>query len=129
MSRRVKGWLTLALAALLGAQVSSQQAAVKPLAAFHQDVDPAIDTLWAAYDRTAAMDHVKFISQYWRLAGNPGYNATVDRIQARLKAAGIATRVEEYPTGPAWDHSSASLAVVKPGAPDEVVLSRDKDRL
>ncbi len=95
----------------------------------YKDVDPAIDALWASYDRTAAMDHVKFISQYWRLAGNPGYNATVDRIQARLKSAGIATRVEEYPTGPAWDHSAASLAVVRSGAPDEVVLSREKDRL
>ncbi|HVQ41044.1 MAG TPA: peptidylprolyl isomerase, partial [Vicinamibacterales bacterium] len=97
--------------------------------AFHKDVDPAIDAMWASYDRTAAMDHVKFISQYWRLAGNPGYNATVDRIESRLKTAGIATRVEEYPAGPAWDHSAASLAIVRPGAPDEVVLSRDKDRL
>ena len=133
--RRVfaQGSLTLAVVAALSAQASSQavqQATTQsPLVAFHKDVDPAIDAMWASYDRTAAMDHVKFISQYWRLAGNPGYNATVDRIESRLKTAGIATRVEEYPTGPAWDHSSASLAVVKPGAPDEVVLSRDKDRL
>jgi Zn-dependent M28 family amino/carboxypeptidase len=112
-------------AAFVQKPVTTQSA----LVAFHKDVDPAIDAMWAAYDRTAAMDHVKFISQYWRLAGNPGYNATVDRIQARLKTAGIATRVEEYPTGPAWDHSAASLAVIRTGAPDEVVLSREKDRL
>jgi cyclophilin family peptidyl-prolyl cis-trans isomerase len=107
----------------------AQQTVQSPLAGFHKDVDPAIDALWTNYDRAAAMDHVRFISQYWRLAGNPGYNATVDRIQARLKSAGIATSVEEYPTGPAWDHSAASLNVIRQGAPDEVVLSRDKDRL
>lgn len=106
-----------------------EQAPASPLIGFHKDVDPAIDALWSSYDRSAAMDHVRFISQYWRLAGNPGYNATVDRIQARLESAGIATSIEEYPTGPAWDHSAASLALVRPGAPDEVVLSREKDRL
>lgn len=116
-------------AALWTAGGLAQQTVQSSLVAFHNDVDPAINALWASYDRTAAMDHVKFISQYWRLAGNPGYNATVDRIQARLKSAGIATSVEEYPTGPAWDHSAASLSVIRQGAPDEVVLSKEKDRL
>ena len=116
-------------AALWSAGGLAHQTAQSPLAAFHKDIDPSIDALWASYDRTAAMDHVRFISQYWRLAGNPGYNATVDRIQARLKSAGIATSVDEYPTGPAWDHSAASLAVIRQGAPDEVVLSKEKDRL
>src|SRR5262245_49074131 len=107
MNRRPLLVAATLIAALWSAGGSAQQSAVSPapaLAAFHKDVDPAIDALWANYDRAAAMEHVKFINQYWRLAGNPGYNATVDRIQARLKSAGITTHVEEYPTGPAWDH-------------------------
>ncbi|HVJ29534.1 MAG TPA: hypothetical protein VNA66_04430, partial [Gammaproteobacteria bacterium] len=68
-----------------------------PRAGFHKLVDPAIDALWAGYDATAAMGHVRFISQYWRLPGNPGYNLTVDRIRERLTAAGLTVKVEEYP--------------------------------
>ena len=34
-----------------------------PRAGFHKLVDPAIDALWAGYDTTAAMSHVRFISQ------------------------------------------------------------------
>ena len=107
--------------------ISSQD---DPRRGFHAAVDPAIDAIWAGYDSAAAMGHVRFISQYWRLAANPGYNATVDRIRERLTAAGLAVKVEEYPAGgPAWDHSMATLAIVGTGGADEVVLSRDKDRL
>jgi len=101
-----------------------------PRRGFHATIDPAIDAIWADYNQTAAMDHVKFIGQYWRLAGNPGYNATVDRIRERLTAAGLKVSVEEYPgNGQSWDHSAATLAIVRPGAADEVVLSREKDHL
>ncbi len=97
---------------------------------FHAAVDPAIDAIWTGYDRSAAMEHVRFISQYWRIAGNPGYNATVDRIRDRLTKAGLAVSIDEYPSsGPAWDHSQGTLAIVRAGAADEVVLSREKDRL
>jgi aminopeptidase YwaD len=42
----------------------------------------------------AAMDIVRFMDQYWRIAGNPGFNASVDRIRDGLQKAGLQTRVE-----------------------------------
>ena len=93
-------------------------------------VEPVIDAVWKGYDQNAAMDHVRFMSQYWRLAGNTGYNSTIDRIQKRLSAAGISTSIDEYPNNnPAWDHSVGTLALVTDGKPDQVVLSREQDRL
>jgi aminopeptidase YwaD len=103
-------------------------------------IDPVIDAAWAAYDMTAATGHVQFVSQFWRLPGNAGYDATLDRVAARLegdrasfydsrkKAPG--TFFDEYAnTGRGWDHSIGTLAIVHPGAADEIVLSREKERL
>ncbi len=94
---------------------------------FSATIDPVIAALWSGYDMSAAMEHVRFINQYWRLAGNPGYNATVDRIRDRVTAAGLKVAVEEYPTGPAWDYSVGTVAIA--GSPEQIVLSRDKERL
>ena len=129
--------LTLAAAALsLTAgtliQADGRLAALQdePRRGLHAAVDPAIDAIWAGYDASAAMGHVRFISQYWRLAANPGYNASIDRIRERLTAAGVSVKVEEYRSGgPAWDHTAATLAIVGTGGADEAVLSREKDRL
>jgi aminopeptidase YwaD len=105
-------------------------------------VDPIIDALWTAFDERAALGHVQFISQYWRLPGNPGYNASIDRIRDRLLAAGFSSGpattapdtprvlVEEYAgQGRAWDYTVGTVAIVRPGEPDDVVLSRDQQRL
>ena len=101
-----------------------------PSARLAATVEPVIDALWTGFDMPAAMAHVRFIGQYWRLAGNPGYNASIDRLRARLAEAGVKTAIEEYPnTGQGWDHTAATLSVVVPGEADDVVLSRDKDRL
>ena len=35
---------------------------------------------------------VTFMDQFWRLAGNPGFNTSIDHIRARLLAAGSAAR-------------------------------------
>src|SRR5437867_2993224 len=53
-------------------------------------IDPVIDALWIRFNRRAAMSHVRFISQYWRIGGNPGYDASINRIHARLVASGFA---------------------------------------
>ena len=112
-------------------------------AGLNRAVDPAIDAIWSGFDERAAMGHVEFISQFWRLPGNTGYNASIDRIRARLTSAGFAERaagaapaavpqawIEEYPNqGKAWEYSAGSVAVVKPGQPDDVVLSKEKQRL
>ena len=108
-------------------------------ASFHATIDPVVDALWTAFDERAALDHVRFISQYWRLPGNTGYNASLDRIRDRLVSAGFAANtssaaprivVEEYAnSGHAWEYTTGTVAIVRPGAQDEIALSRDKDRL
>jgi hypothetical protein len=107
-------------------------------------VDAAIEQLWSRFDMAAAMGHVEFVSRYWRLAGNPGYDATIDRVRERLTAqadrlfaaagtaaAGVGTvAIDSYPSGGhGWDHSVGTLAIVRDGRPDEPVLSREKERL
>jgi len=129
-------------------------------AALAQTMDPVIDALWSRFSRRSALAHVQFISQYWRLSGNVGYNATINRIHQRLVEAGFrdtgdgsvlrkqdpspetpglrqadpsptsSVRVEEYPnSGKGWNYSVGTLAIVHASAPDEVVLSRDKQNL
>ncbi|MGE5834404.1 MAG: peptidylprolyl isomerase [Acidobacteriota bacterium] len=111
-------------------------------------LDPVIDAIWAGFDTGEAQRHVEFISQYWRLPGNAGYDASLDRIQARLSSAGFsalkgapqagasgaAARLffDQYPNTESggWDHTRGTLAIAgSDAAGDEVVLSRDKDRL
>ena len=41
-------------------------------------------------DGNAAMDIVRFMDAYWRISGNPGFNASVDRIRDGLQSAGVA---------------------------------------
>ena len=110
--------------------------------ALTQTLDPVIDALFSRFDLKAAQDHVRFVTQYWRLPGNTGYDATIDRVHARLAASGFHERpatdgnsgpevfVEEYQnSGRGWEHSIGTLAIVRAGRPDEVVLSKAKERL
>ena len=78
-------------------------------------------------DGNAAMDIVRFMDQYWRVSGNPGFNASVDRIRDGLKSAGLAPRIEEFNArGRGWDYTvgTVSFADTK-----EVLLSRERDRV
>jgi len=103
-------------------------------------LDPVIDAAWSAYDMTAAFGHVQFVTEYWRLPGNPGYDATLDRIRARLLASGFAEgkssptpgflTIDSYPnTTHGWDHSIGTLAIVRSSGAEEIVLSRARERL
>src|SRR4051794_26632983 len=58
-------------------------------AGFHAVVDPVIDALWTGFDQQAAFEHVQFISQFWRLPGNTGYDRSIDRIRDRLGSSGF----------------------------------------
>ena len=129
-------WMaTFGLVGLSGQTTGDAQAR----ASFHATIDPVVDALWTAFDERTALDHVQFISQYWRLPGNSGYNASIDRIRDRLVSAGFAASasataphvvVEEYANpGHAWEYTTGTVAIVRPGVQDEVALSRDKDRL
>jgi len=105
-------------------------------------VDPVINALWSRFSRESALDHVKFVSQYWRLSGNPGYNATLDRAKSRMLESGFADGtapagrkaaavwVEEYPnTGKGWSYSIGTLALAREGGADEPVLTRENQNL
>ena len=105
---------------------------------------PVIDRLWDDFDRKAAMAQVQFMDRYWRLPGNEGFDQSLERVKARLVAAGfrdIGTRPTTAITQPSlwfepaatpslgWDQSKATLTIVRDGRAEEIVLSREKERL
>lgn len=105
-------------------------------------LDPVIDALWSRFSRRTALSHVRFISQYWRLSGNVGYNATLNRVKNRLLETGFADGtvstdrrtssvwVEEYPNaGKGWNYSVGTLALMHEEATDEAVLTRENQKL
>lgn len=78
-------------------------------------------------DGSTAMEIVRFMDQYWRVSGNPGFNASVDRIRDGLAAAGLAPRVEEFASrGRGWDYQAGTVSFADSG---EVLLSREHDRV
>jgi hypothetical protein len=78
-------------------------------------------------DGAVAMNVVRFMDQYWRIAGNPGFNASIDTIRDALAAGGLSPRVEEF-AAPArgWDYQAATVSFADTG---EVLTSRDQDRI
>jgi hypothetical protein len=122
---------------------SNQKPATDPVPA---RAERAIDTLLAGFDRHAAMEHVRFMSQYWRLAGNEGFDRSLDRIHERLISSGFAmdtrgngapdgaplahVRVHAYPNqGHGWDHSIAALSLINADGSSTLVLSKARERL
>jgi len=89
------------------------------------------------FDERDALSIVSFMDQYWRLAGNPGFNASIDRIRDRLVASGYGDgaaatgatlRVEEFPNaGRGWDYRVGTLEY--DGGSEPPLLSRDRDRV
>ena len=125
--------------------------------ALAKTIDPVIDALWTRFSRRSAMGHVAYISQFWRLSGNLGYEATITRIHDRLLASGFQERpatptastlsspppstasteqstsstwIEEYPnSGKGWRYTVGTLALEHVGASEEILLSRDLTNL
>ena len=87
------------------------------------------------FDRDGAMDVVRFMDRYWRLAANPGFNASIDHIRTRLEGVGFGRpnsagtiRVDEFAGGSrGWDYRTGTLAF--DGDADPVLLSRERDRV
>jgi hypothetical protein len=86
-------------------------------------------------DPLAAMETVRYMDQFWRIAGNPGFNSSIDHVRARLVAAGFAekpekdrpfVRVDEWGQTRGWDYQVGTLAFADDG---EVLLSRLRDRV
>jgi aminopeptidase YwaD len=71
---------------------------------------PVINASWREFDRRAAMSTVEFMSQYWRLAGNAGFDASIDRARARLIDAGFTDPASRPPRSDRSGQSGASSA-------------------
>ncbi|HQX81308.1 MAG TPA: M28 family peptidase [Vicinamibacterales bacterium] len=119
-------------------RVRAELAAARQMpAAMAARVQPVIDQAWAGFDPAAAMAQVEFASRYWRLAGNEGYDATLDRVRARLeevRSPGASAPgnlfVETAATpSPGWDYTVGTLALIRPNQPDLVVLSKERERV
>ena len=81
------------------------------------------------FQPSTAMEVVTFMDHYWRLAGNTGFNATIDHLKAGLVEAGFrdgkpgagttasALWVEEYPNGGnGWEIVKAEMTIVEAAA-------------
>ena len=103
----------------------------------------ALGVLSRSFDERAAMDLVVYMDQFWRNAGNAGYNASIDRIRARLRQSGFADRrggpataagpltwIEEYGRAQGWDYTVGTLTLLGgEHGKDEVLLSREQQRV
>lgn len=112
----------VAVAATL-AQAPSR-ASVQPLPA---GAERAYLALKDRVDGNVAMDTVRFMDRYWRLAANPGFNASVDYIRDALTRAGLPARVEEFAASTrGWDYDRGTVSFADTG---ETLLSKDADRV
>jgi len=79
----------------------------------------------AEYSGERAREVVAFVEQFWRVPGNRGFNASIERVVEVLEAAGyvdqesaradaaLTYRIEHRPMDrPTWDPLDASLAIV-----------------
>ncbi|HEX5473221.1 MAG TPA: M28 family peptidase [Vicinamibacterales bacterium] len=143
--RACRSFTVVAAAMVLGAACAQRPAAPAVAgAAFYQPppapLPPSAERAYRAVehrvDGQAAFEIVRFMDQYWRLAANPGFDASIDHIHAKLAAAGFAdrpsasessVRVEEFPAGArGWDYRTGTVAFADDG---EVLLSREQDRV
>jgi len=119
-----------ALLALAGAGATAQPAPHLP--PLDRSLPKRAETIYRAVtprvDPAAAMDVVRRMAPLWRLAGNPQFDQSLEWIEARLRAAGIATRYDTIPSdSQGWDMRDAVLRLDGPAG--EVVLSREQDRV
>jgi aminopeptidase YwaD len=81
--------------------------------------------LSSRFQPARAMEVVTFMDRYWRLAGNTGFDQSIDHIKSGLLATGFADgpppaasraalRVEEYPNGGnGWEKVRAEMTIVE----------------
>jgi hypothetical protein len=110
-----------------------------PPAALSTRLEPVISEIWNRFDRRAAGDLVSFMSPYWRLAGNAGHDASVDRVYRNLLNAGFtegrnpgrpSVWVEQSAErSRGWDYTVGTLSIVREGGGGEILLSKTTDRL
>jgi aminopeptidase YwaD len=137
--RRVIISTALVLTAIRAAPATQSKAASAPDPALPASAERAYAAVSARFDRNGATGIVEFMDRFWRVAANPGYNASIERIRERLEAAGFGApakggihatlRVDEFPNRtPGWDHQAATVTFAD-GSDREPLFSRDRDRV
>ena len=114
MSRRV----ILSLG-LLAAQTAAAQRAESPAA-----VKRYFDMVRPEFSAKNAFDQVAFMDRYFRWPGNTGFDASIDRVEGIVKAAGYVSEATARPTdaltyrierrrmnAPAWDPVDAAVVI------------------
>ncbi len=110
-----------------GAQSAAAPSYSPPAWTLPQSAERAYRTVTPRVNGDAAMEIVRFMDRFWRIAGNPGFNASIDHIRDRLQADGLSPRVDEFPRrGRGWDYDEGTVSFADSG---EVLLSRDRDRV
>lgn len=134
MSRLARVLAAGTLLALTGAGVAID--ARQPSQPLPPSAERAYLALAARFNASDASGIVTFMDRYWRLAANPGYNASIDHIRERLLAAGFSTsaearaavHVEEFANqGRGWDYRVGTVAFDEGAEPP--LLSRESDRV
>ncbi|HEY0875321.1 MAG TPA: M28 family peptidase [Vicinamibacterales bacterium] len=118
----------LALAVLCVCAQAAPRTQTAAAATIPPTAERAYQAMLDRFDGTAAMDIVEFMQQYWRIAANPGFNASIDHIRDRLTRAKLpVVRVEEFAGGGrGWDYTVGSLWIAGDENP---VLSKERDRV
>jgi Zn-dependent M28 family amino/carboxypeptidase len=120
--RRIVAPALIAIALAIGVAHAQPDAGIPPTG------ETAYRALTSRFDRDGAMQVVEFMQQYWRLAANPGFNASIDHIRDGLSAARLpVVEVDEYAgNAPGWDYSQGTVTIVGDATP---VLSKEQDRV
>jgi aminopeptidase YwaD len=137
----LRAFAVVALAFGLASGGCRSIAAPRAAASLEPAIPPAAERAYQAvdprFDERGALDVVTFMSRFWRIAGNPGYDASIDHIRERLQSAGFANapgvgagwmRVDEHDSGNrGWDYEVGTVTLAD--GPDDPVLSRERDRV
>lgn len=114
-------------------QATIAAAAVRANAGLDKLLPPRAETVYRALVRqfqpARAMEVVTFMDRYWRVAGNTGYDASLNHIREGLASAGFAEArtasgpaasrwwIEEYPNGGnGWEPRKAEMTIVESAA-------------
>src|SRR5687768_5827210 len=122
--------LAIAAAVLVSVTLHGQSALHLP--ALDRALPPRAETIYRQLservDAKVAMDVATFMAPMWRLAGNPAFEQSQQRIFDRLQAAGLAPRYESFPnSGMGWEQLKGTVRLG--GADGEVLLSRETHRV
>src|SRR3954471_16406077 len=100
--------------AVLGAATVADQSPSQTQHELPATAESAYHVVSTRFDERDALSIVSFMDQYWRLAGNPGFNASINHIRNRLVSAGYTADstaglahvyVDEFPNSArGWDY-------------------------